>query len=180
MTNCSTHILYLLNQIGIESAQINILHSYTSRQELVDAPHKQFRRGRAAAESMIPVEIDLAVSLERLMPTLKDRIAAVSTRVPVANGAMADFTVQLTAPTTAEAVNNLFKEAAQNAYKGILEYTEEPLVSLDIKGDTHSCIVEGPLTSVVGRQVKVIAWFDNEYGYTSRMIDWLFYWKKLL
>jgi glyceraldehyde 3-phosphate dehydrogenase len=180
MTNCSTHILYLLNQIGIESAQINILHSYTSRQELVDAPHKQFRRGRAAAESMIPVEIDLAVSLERLMPVLHERVAAVSTRVPVANGAMADFTVQLTAPTTAEAVNNLFKEAAQNAYKGILEYTEEPLVSLDIKGDTHSCIVEGPLTSVVGRQVKVIAWFDNEYGYTSRMIDWLFYWKKLL
>src|SRR6201991_2622052 len=86
MTNCSTHILYLLNQIGIESAQVNILHSYTSRQELGDAPHAHFRRGRAAAQSIIPVEIDLAVSLERLMPVLKDRIATVSTRVPVANG----------------------------------------------------------------------------------------------
>jgi glyceraldehyde 3-phosphate dehydrogenase len=179
MTNCSTHVLYLLNQIGIESAQVNILHSYTSRQELVDAPHRDYRRGRAAAESIIPVEIDLAGSLERLLPALKDRIATVSTRVPVANGAMADFTVQLKTPTTARDVNALFRQAAQRKYNGILEYTEEPLVSLDIKGNTHSCVVDGTLTSVVGRQVKVIAWFDNEYGYTSRMIDWLFYWKKL-
>jgi glyceraldehyde 3-phosphate dehydrogenase len=179
MTNCSTHVLYLLNQIGIESAQVNILHSYTSRQELVDAPHKQYRRGRAAAESIIPVDIDLAGSLERLMPVLKDRIATVSTRVPVANGAMADFTVQLQTATTAAAVNALFRSAARQEYKGILEYTEEALVSLDIKGDTHSCVIDGTLTSVAGRQVKVIAWFDNEYGYTSRMIDWLYYWKKL-
>ena len=182
MTNCSTHILYLLNQIGIESAQVNILHSYTSRQELVDAPHRQFRRGRAAAESIIPVEIDLAGSLERLIPALKDRIATVSTRVPVANGAMADFTVQLRSAVTPAEVNALFASAAQQEYKGVLDYTEEPLVSLDIKGDTHSGVVDGTLTSVVGRQLKVIAWFDNEYGYTSRMIDWLYYMleKKLL
>jgi len=180
MTNCSTHILYLLNQIGIESAQVNILHSYTSRQELVDAPHKQFRRGRAAAESIIPVEIDLAASLERLLPALKDRVATVSTRVPVANGAMADFTVQLETASSVREINALFRNAAKQAYKGILNYTEEPLVSLDIKSDTHSCVIDGTLTSVVGRQVKVIAWFDNEYGYTSRMIDWLFYWKKFL
>jgi glyceraldehyde 3-phosphate dehydrogenase len=182
MTNCSTHILYLLNHIGIESAQVNILHSYTSRQELVDAPHKQFRRGRAAAESIIPVEIDLAVSLERLMPALKDRIATVSTRVPVANGAMADFTVQLTSAASAREINALFADAANGEYKGVLDYTEEPLVSLDIKGDTHSCVVDGTLTSIVGRQLKLIAWFDNEYGYTSRIIDWLGYMseKKLL
>ncbi|HXB09538.1 MAG TPA: type I glyceraldehyde-3-phosphate dehydrogenase [Puia sp.] len=180
MTNCSTHILHLLNPIGIESAQVNILHSYTSRQELVDAPHKQFRRGRAAAESIIPVEIDLAVSLERLMPVLKDRIATVSTRVPVANGAMADFTVQLQSAVKAREINALFAGAASREYKGILDYTEEPLVSLDIKGDTHSCVIDGTLTSVVGKQVKVIAWFDNEYGYTSRMTDWLQFWKKML
>ncbi|GGA90728.1 type I glyceraldehyde-3-phosphate dehydrogenase [Puia dinghuensis] len=180
MTNCSTHILYLLNQIGIESVQANILHSYTSRQELVDAPHKQYRRGRAAAESIIPVEIDLAGSLERLLPALKDKIATVSTRVPVANGAMADFTVQLKTATPASEINALFFNAARQEYKGILDYTEEDLVSLDIKGDTHSCVVDGTLTSVVGRQVKLIAWFDNEYGYTSRMIDWLYYWKKFL
>ncbi len=180
MTNCSTHILYLLNQIGIESAQANILHSYTSRQELVDAPHKQYRRGRAAAESIIPVEIDLALSLERLMPVLKDRIATVSTRVPVANGAMADFTVQMKTATTVREINEIFKNAARQEYKGIVEYTEEALVSQDIKGNTHSCVIDGSLTSIVGRQVKLIAWFDNEYGYTSRMIDWLFYWKKFL
>lgn len=180
MTNCSVHILYLLQAIGIQSAQLNILHSYTSRQELVDAPHVQFRRGRAAAESIIPVEIDLHQSLERLMPGMKDKIAAVSTRVPVANGAMADFTLQLSSPATAAQVNHLFQKAALQEYKGILDYTEEPLVSPDIKGNTHSCVIDGTLTSVVGNHLKVIAWFDNEYGFTSRMIDWLEYWKKLL
>jgi glyceraldehyde 3-phosphate dehydrogenase (phosphorylating) len=180
MTNCMTHLLYLLEGIGIESAQLNILHSYTSRQELVDAPHRQYRRGRAAAESIIPVEIDLAGSLERLQPALKGRIAAVSTRVPVANGAMADVTVQLRREVTVEEINGLFRSAAGEGYKGILEYTEEALVSLDIKGNTHSCVIDGTLTSVAGRQIKLIAWFDNEYGYTSRMIDWLFYMKKFL
>src|SRR5580692_11653169 len=127
MTNCTTHLLYLLNQIGIESAQVNILHSYTSRQELVDAPHKQFRRGRAAAESIIPVEIDLAVSLERLMPVLAGRVATVSTRVPVANGAMADLTVQLKTATSRRDLNALFQTAARGEYKGIVDYTEEAL-----------------------------------------------------
>lgn len=175
MTNCSVHILYILNSIGIQSAQINMLHSYTSRQELVDAPHKQFRRGRAAAESIIPVEIDLHQSIERLMPGMKDKIAAVSTRVPVANGAMADFSVQLSSAVSVKHVNDLFRKSAMNEYKGILDYTEESLVSLDIKGNTHSCVIDGTLTSIVGNQLKVIAWFDNEYGFTSRMIDWLNY-----
>jgi glyceraldehyde 3-phosphate dehydrogenase len=177
MTNCSIPLLALLERIGIESAQVNILHSYTSRQELVDAPHRQFRRGRAAAESIIPVEIDLAVSLERLLPALKDRIATVSTRVPVANGAMADFTVQLKRKVSAAEVNDLFREAAEHEYAGVVDYNEEALVSMDIKGNTHSCVVDGTLTSVAGHLVKLIAWFDNEYGYTSRMIDWLYFWK---
>lgn len=179
MTNCSTHVLYILNSIGIESAQINMLHSYTSRQELVDTAHSQFRRGRAAAESIIPVEIDLAQSLERLLP-LNGRVAAVSIRVPVTNGALADFTIQLRQPISREQINLLFKKAATGEYKGIVDYTEDPLVSADIKKNVHSCIIDGTLTSVVGRQVKLIAWFDNEYGYTSRMIDWLHYWKPLL
>lgn len=180
MTNCSAHVLYILNSIGIQSAQINMLHSYTSRQELVDAPHKQYRRGRAAAESIIPVEIDLHQSLERLMPGMKGKIAAVSTRVPVANGAMADFTVQLQEEVSIEQVNTLFKKSAANQFKGVLEYTEEPLVSLDIKGNTNSCLIDGTLTSVVGNHLKVIAWFDNEYGFTSRMMDWLEYWRKVI
>ena len=173
MTNCVTHVLYILNAIGVESVQLNILHSYTSRQELVDAPHKQYRRGRAAAESIIPVEIDLASSIERLFPLMHDRIGAVSTRVPVANGALADFTVQLKQPASAASINKLFKASASFEYKGILEYTEDPLVSLDIKGNVHSCVVDGTMTNIVGHQLKLITWFDNEYGYTSRMIDWL-------
>lgn len=178
MTNCSIHILYILNSIGIRSAHINILHSYTSRQELIDAPHVQFRRGRAAAESIIPVDIDLYKSLNRLIPGLRDKISTSSTRVPVANGAMANFYVQLTSEVSAGHINNLFKKSAQDEYKEILEYTEEPLVSLDIKGNTHSCIVDGTQTSVIGNQLRLVAWFDNEYGFTSRMIDWLNYWEK--
>ena len=178
MTNCSVPVIYILNAIGIQSIHLNILHSYTSRQELVDAPHPQFRRGRAAAESIIPVEIDLHHSLERMLPGMKDKIAAVSTRVPVANGAMADFTAQLSRPATADEVNKLFRKAAEGEFKGIVGYTEEALVSLDYKGNTHSCVIDGNLTSVIGNQVKLIGWFDNEYGFTSRMIDWLEYWKK--
>lgn len=176
MTNCSTSVLSVVERFGIESAQVNILHSYTSRQELVDAPHRQFRRGRAAAESIIPVEIDLAGSLERLLPAVRGRIATVSTRVPVANGAMADYTVLLRSGVGAAEINQSFREASGAEYRGILDYTEEPVVSLDIKGNIHSCVVDGTLTSVAGRLVKIVAWFDNEYGYTSRMIDWLYYW----
>jgi glyceraldehyde 3-phosphate dehydrogenase len=178
MTNCSIHILYILNSIGIRSAHINILHSYTSRQELIDAPHVQFRRGRAAAESIIPVDIDLHQSLNRLIPGLRDKISTSSTRVPVANGAMANFYVQLTSEVSARHINELFKKSAQDEYKEILEYTEEPVVSLDIKGNTHSCIVDGTQTSVIGNQLRLVAWFDNEYGFTSRMIDWLNYWER--
>lgn len=178
MTNCSIHILYILNSIGIKSAHINILHSYTSRQELVDAPHSRFRRGRAAAESIIPVDIDLHKSLNRLIPMLKNKISTSSTRVPVANGAMANFYVQLTADSSTEGINELFKKSARDEYKNILEYTEEQLVSLDIKGNTHSCIVDGTQTSVIGNQLRLVVWFDNEYGFTSRMIDWLNFWKK--
>jgi glyceraldehyde 3-phosphate dehydrogenase len=178
MTNCSVHILYILNSIGIRSAHINILHSYTSRQSLVDAAHVQFRRGRAASESIIPVAIDLNIALDRLLPSLQNKINVFSTRVPVANGAMAEFTIQLEESITAREVNKLFKTAAQTEYKGILDYTEEPLVSLDIKSNTNSCIIDGTQTSAIDNHVRVVAWFDNEYGFTSRMIDWLRYWNK--
>jgi glyceraldehyde 3-phosphate dehydrogenase len=180
MTNCSTHLIYLMNAIGIESVHINVIHSYTSRQELVDAPHKDFRRGRAAAESIIPVPVDLARSLEKFFPPLQNNIAAVTTRIPVANGALGDFTFQFKDEVSTEQLNAIFKEAASGEYKGILEYTEEPIVSLDIKSNTHSAIIDGSLSSVVGRQGKIFAFFDNEYGYTSRMIDWLIYLRQFL
>lgn len=173
MTNCSTHILYILNSIGIESAQLHFLHSYTSRQELVDTAHRQYRRGRAAAESIIPVEIDLAHSLQRLLTPLQDRIATISTRVPVANGALADFTIQMKHPVQRQEINLLFQKAATGEYKRIIDYTDDQVVSTDIRGNSHSAVVDGSLTSVVHRQLKLFAWFDNEYGYTSRMIDWL-------
>jgi len=179
MTNCSTHILYLMQSIGIESAHFNILHSYTSRQELVDTAHPQFRRGRAAAESIIPVEIDLVKSLDRLFP-LKGQLAAMSIRVPVTNGALTDVTLQMKEDVSREQVNAIFRKAAESNYASVLDYTDDELVSADIKGNTHSLIIDGSLTSVVGRQVKLIAWFDNEYGYTSRMLDWLHYWKAML
>ncbi|MGN6541817.1 MAG: type I glyceraldehyde-3-phosphate dehydrogenase [Ginsengibacter sp.] len=178
MTNCSVHVLYILNSIGIQSLHVNILHSYTSRQALVDMPHTQVRRGRAAAESIIPVAIDLHKSLNRLFPALKDKINVFSTRVPVANGAMASFTIQLKSNSSAEEINSLFRTAAQSEYKGIIDYTEEPLVSLDIKGNSNSCIIDGTQTAVIANHARVVAWFDNEYGFTSRMIDWLNYWEK--
>src|SRR5690606_8478065 len=111
------------------------------------------------------------------MPGLKGRVAAVSTRVPVANGAMADFSVVMNDEISAKEINNMFKKAAEQEFKGIVGYTEDPLVSLDIKGNTHSCLIDGTLTSVVGNHLKLIAWFDNEYGFTSRMVDWLEYWQ---
>jgi glyceraldehyde 3-phosphate dehydrogenase len=178
MTNCSVHVLYILNSIGIQSVHLNILHSYTSRQALVDMPNEQFRRGRAAAESIIPVAIDLHKSLNRLLPGLKDKINVFSTRIPVANGAMASFNVQLKEEVSAEQINKMFKTASQNEYKGILDFTEEPLVSLDIKGNPHSCIIDGTQTAVIGNHARVVAWFDNEFGFTSRLIDWLNYWNK--
>jgi glyceraldehyde 3-phosphate dehydrogenase len=180
MTNCSTHLIYLMNSIGIESVHIHVIHSYTSRQQLVDAPHKDFRRGRAATESIIPVQVDLAASLERLFPPLQNKIAAVTTRVPVANGALGDFTFQLKEEVTKDNINTILKQASQKEYKGIIEYTEDALVSQDIKANSHSAIIDGSLTSVVGRQVKLFAFFDNENGYTSRIIDWLLYWKGML
>ena len=177
MTNCSTHILYILHSIGIQSAHINILHSYTSRQELVDAPHRELRRGRAAAESIIPVDIDLYQSLNRLLPGLKDKVTTSSTRVPVANGAMANFYIQFKTDVSAKMVNTLFERSANDEYKNILEYTEDEIVSLDIKGNTHSAIIDGTQTSAIGNHLRLVAWFDNEYGFTSRMIDWLDTWE---
>jgi glyceraldehyde 3-phosphate dehydrogenase len=179
MTNCSVPVLDILEtQVGIESVHFNFLHSYTSRQELIDAPNKVFRRGRAAAEAIIPVEIDQRQTLERLLPSLKGKIAATSTRVPVANGAMADTSLVLKANKSALEINAIFREAASGPYKNILEYTEEQVVSVDIKGNSHSCIIDGSLTASINNHVKLMIWFDNEYGFTSRVIDWLLYWNK--
>lgn len=177
MTNCSVPVLKILQSYGIVAAHINFLHSYTSRQELVDAPNKQFRRGRAAAESIIPVDIDLQFSLERLLPWLKNKITTSSTRVPVANGAMGNFYIQLSSSPSKQEINELFKSASQNEYKGIIDFTEEEIVSNDVKRNTHSCVIDETQTTVTGNLLRLVGWFDNEYGYTSRVIDWLRLWK---
>lgn len=178
MTNCAASVIQAIQPLGLASLQLNVIHSYTSRQELVDAPHKDFRRGRAAAESIIPVPVDLAESLERLFPFLKNKLGTVTTRVPVANGALADFTFLFDKDVTATEVNSCLKSAAEGALKGILQYTEEPIVSLDVKGNQHSAVVDGSLTWRAAHQVKLLVLFDNEYGYTSRIIDWLMLYKK--
>lgn len=178
MTNCTTHVIYLLNSIGIESALINIIHSFTSRQRLVDTMHNQYRRGRAASENIIPVDIDLCVALSRLFPALADKIAASSVRVPVPNGAYANFFVELKQEISTDALKNIFRTSAAHDYKNVMQYTEEPLVSLDIKGNTHSCIIDGTEIKSLGKLVRISAWFDNEYGFTSRMLDWLGYWEE--
>lgn len=178
MTNCTTHVINLLKLIGIESAMINIIHSFTSRQHLVDSAHNQYRRGRAASQSIIPVDINLCVALARLFPDLSDRITASSVRVPVPNGAYANFFVQLKRKAGVGELKELFRSAATGTLKEVMQYTEEPLVSLDIKTNTHSCIVDATEIVSVGNLVRVSAWFDNEYGFTSRMIDWLGVWGK--
>ncbi|PWU00028.1 MAG: type I glyceraldehyde-3-phosphate dehydrogenase [Bacteroidetes bacterium] len=173
MTNCSGTVLKpLLDHFGIESVQINFLHSYTSRQSLVDAPHSNYRRGRAAATSIIPVEIDLAHTLERLFPNLESKVAATSTRVPIACGAFADFSVILKKTVSVAEMNDLFKVQSENQLRGILQYNEEKIVSNDTIGNSHSAIFDSTLTSIVGgHHCKISAWFDNEFGYTNRLID---------
>lgn len=179
MTNCSTPLLDILHKnLEIESVHINFLHSYTSRQTLVDTPHKVFRRGRAAAESIIPVPIDQQQTLEKLLPALKGKLAATSTRIPVGNGALADCYIVAKKNTNAIAVNEMFEAATTQQYAGVVQYVEEEVVSADMKGNTHSAIIDGTLTAVInGTHIKIGVWFDNEYGFTSRMIDWLQYWE---
>lgn len=172
MTNCTTQVLNILKPLGIRSAHINVIHSYTSRQSLVDHPHAEFRRGRASATSIIPVDIDLARSLESLL-NLAGRIETSSTRVPVANGAMVDFIVQVEETHTVEAINQRCQTAAAGSHKDIIKYTGDPIVSVDIKGNPASVIIDGSLTSVIDNQVRIVGWFDNEYGYTSRILDWI-------
>ena len=172
MTNCSSVILSSLMALTkVESVQLNVLHSYTSRQSLVDGPHRNFRRGRAAATSIIPVEIDLAKTLERLFPELKERVATTSTRVPIDCGALADFSIVLSKKLTLQEIHSWFRNMAEGAFHGILQYNEELIVSNDIIGNPHSAILDASLSSLVGNHLKLQAWFDNEFGYTNRLMD---------
>jgi glyceraldehyde 3-phosphate dehydrogenase len=170
-TNCASPMLKVLKQWGIEEAYVTTVHSYTGDQRLHDAPHKDLRRARAAAMSIIPTTTGAAKALGKIFPDLEDKLGGCGMRVPVPDGSLTDITCVLTDYPSVAQINLAFKQAAENDLKGILEYTEDPLVSTDVIGNAHSVVFDSDFTSVVGNLVKVIGWYDNEYGYSSRLVD---------
>ena len=171
-TNCAAPMIKVVHDLcGIESGFITTVHSYTGDQRLHDAPHKDLRRARAAAVSMVPTTTGAAKAITRIFPELDGKLGGGGIRVPVPDGSITDITCRVKNIPTAEALNIAFKAAAVGPMKGILRYTEDPIVSVDIVGDPHSCIFDAQLTSVVGDLVKVMGWYDNEYGYSSRLVD---------
>ncbi|TYC12885.1 type I glyceraldehyde-3-phosphate dehydrogenase [Bizionia gelidisalsuginis] len=171
-TNNAAPMIAVIKELcGINEAYITTIHSYTTDQSLHDQPHKDLRRARAAGQSIVPTTTGAAKALTKIFPDLSNAIGGCGIRVPVANGSLTDITFNVQKTVTIEDVNEAFKTASQNQYKGILEYTEDPIVSIDIVGNTHSCIFDAQMTSVIGNMVKIIGWYDNETGYSSRVID---------
>lgn len=170
-TNCASPMLQVLRQWGIEEAYVTTVHSYTGDQRIHDAPHKDLRRARAAAMSIIPTSTGAAKALGKIFPELEEKLGGCGMRVPVPDGSLTDITCVLTDYPSVEQINKAFKEAAEGNLKGILEYTEDPLVSVDVIGNPHSVVFDSDFTSVVGNLVKVIGWYDNEYGYSNRLVE---------
>lgn len=156
---------------GIEQAYITTIHSYTTDQSLHDQPHRDLRRARAAGQSIVPTTTGAAKALTKIFPDLATVIGGCGIRVPVPNGSLTDVTLNVKKDTTIEEVNEAFKSVANGELQGILQYTEDPIVSIDIVGNPHSCIFDAGMTSVIGRMVKIIGWYDNEIGYSSRIVD---------
>ena len=175
-TNCLAPVCkVLMDHFGIEKGLMTTIHAYTGDQRLLDYPHRDLRRARAAALSMIPTTTGAAQAVGLVLPQLQGKLNGLAIRVPTPNVSMVDLVAQLTKPAAIDEVNNAMKEAAETYLKGILEFCEEPLVSIDFNGSTVSSIVDGPSTMAVGDMVKVIAWYDNEIGYSSRMVDLALY-----
>jgi len=172
-TNCLAPVAKVLHDsFGIEAGLMTTVHSYTSDQRLLDAPHKDLRRARAAALSVIPTSTGAATAMALVMPELKGRFHGISLRVPTPNVSLVDLAVTTRDPVSADTINEALREAAASDLKGILAVTEEELVSADFKGNPYSSIVDAPLTMVVGdRHGKVFAWYDNEWGYSCRVVD---------
>lgn len=170
-TNCAAPMLKVLDQFGIEEAYISTIHSYTSDQRLQDAPHKDLRRSRAAALSIIPTSTGAAKAITKIFPHLEGKIGGCGIRVPVPDGSLTDVTCVLTKIPTVKEINQAFYAAAQGNLKGIIQYTEDPIVSVDVIGNPHSVLYDAEFTSVVGNLVKIIGWYDNEWGYCNRLID---------
>lgn len=170
-TNCAAPMIHVLDtNWGVEDGYITTVHSYTGDQRLHDAPHRDLRRARAAALSIIPTSTGAAKAITRIFPHLEGKLGGCGMRVPVPNGSLTDITCVLKKPVKREEINRAFKAAAA-ASKGIIQYTEDPIVSIDIIGNPHSVIFDAEFTSVVGNMVKVIGWYDNEAGYSNRLVD---------
>jgi len=169
--NVAPMVKILDDRWGILDGYITTVHSMTGDQNLHDAPHKDLRRARAASASIIPTSTGAAKAITNIFPHLEGKLGGAGIRVPVLNGSLTDFTCILKNPATIEEINQAFKVAAENEMKGILEYTEDPIVSVDILDNPHSCIFDAQLTSIVGDLVKVVGWYDNESGYSARLVD---------
>jgi len=175
-TNCLAPVCkVLLDNFGIEKGLMTTTHSYTGDQRLLDFPHKDLRRARAAALSMIPTTTGAAKAVALVLPKLKGKLNGMAIRVPTPNVSVVDLVVQLTKTATAEEINGAMKSAAEKDLKGILAYSEEPLVSIDFNGTAVSSTLDAPSTMVIGDMVKVLSWYDNEFGYSNRMIDLALY-----
>jgi glyceraldehyde 3-phosphate dehydrogenase len=173
-TNNAAPMIRLLDEAyGIEAAYVTTIHAYTGDQNLHDAPHRDLRRARAAAQSIIPTTTGAAKAITEVFPHLKGKLGGAGIRVPVINGSMTDITCHVRSKADVENINRMFKSAAEGALKGILEYTEDPIVSTDIIGNDHSCVFDAQLTSVLehGYLVKVVGWYDNECGYSARLTE---------
>lgn len=171
-TNCVTPMAKVLHEsFGIVQGMFTTVHAYTNDQSLSDVIHKDPRRARAAAQNIIPTSTGAAVAVGKIMPELDGKLDAIALRVPVVNGSITDLVVTLSREVTLDEVNGVLREAASGELKGIMRYTEDPIVSSDIIGDPHSVIIDGDATIVSGVMVKVFGWYDNEWGYSSRLVD---------
>jgi glyceraldehyde 3-phosphate dehydrogenase len=173
-TNCAAPMLKVLEPFGIEDAFITTVHSYTSDQRLQDAPHKDLRRARAAAMSIIPTSTGAAKAITKIFPNLEGKIGGCGMRVPVPDGSLTDITCVLNRIPTPAEINAAFKKASESNLKGIVQYTEDPIVGVDVIGNPHSVLFDSEFTSVVGNLVKIIGWYDNEWGYSNRLVDLVF------
>lgn len=169
--NVAPMVKVLDDNWGILDGYITTVHSMTGDQNLHDAPHKDLRRARAASASIIPTSTGAAKAITHVFPHLEGKLGGAGIRVPVLNGSLTDFTCILKKPTTIEDINAAFKKVSENEMSAILEYTEDPIVSVDILDNPHSCIFDAQLTSIVGDLVKVVGWYDNESGYSARLAD---------
>ncbi|RSM85163.1 type I glyceraldehyde-3-phosphate dehydrogenase [Kibdelosporangium aridum] len=171
-TNCVAPMAEVLHRnFGVERGLMTTIHSYTNDQALIDSPHKDLRRARSAAVNIIPTTTGAARAVGFVIPDLAGKLDGIAVRVPVEDGSLTDLAVELSEPVTAQQVNQAFKEASESYLKGILRYTEAPVVSRDIIGDPSSCVFDASLTMTNERMVKVFGWYDNEWGYASRTVD---------